>query len=346
MSLTKKQLETRKAGISASDVAAILGLNPYRRPINVWQDKLTPVEDREEVESQELGHFFEKHIAEYYATKYAPDGHWRRLYMPRKTLVHPRLDWVMATPDRFVFEMPETINKSDLSHLKDLATAGEASHLAEIKLVGPYAVKDWLAEVEPGATVEQVDRVPTYVFCQCQWQMLVTAYERVDVPALLGGTKLRVFEIKRDQEFIDDALTICEDFRKKYILTGAEPPPDGSNKYRSYLSEKFPGQVNSELLEAPTYVEGLAIEYARVDASIKALKERKEKLAQMVKVVIGDNDGITGPWGKATWRLGRGRVSYADIVKDQKIPAETIDNYRTPGRTFRVTVRKEYLDEE
>lgn len=345
MGLTTKQLELRKTGISASEVSAVLGLNPYRRPINVWQDKMSPISETPQSESQELGHFFEKHIGQYYATKYAPEGFWWRLFMPQKTLVHPEINWAMATPDRFVFEAPSNTKKSDLRDLSDLAALGKAHHLAEIKLVGPFAVKDWITDPEREDLTE-ADRVPLYVFCQCQWQMLVTGYDRVDVPAMLGGTKLRVFQIERDQEFINDALTICESFRKNYILKNVEPPPDGSKNYSAYLGEKFAGTSSAEIIEAPQYAQALALEHARLSQSIKELSDKKERVDQMLKTVIGNNDGMHGPWGKVTWRLGKGRVNYSALVRDLNLPEETLSNYRTPSRTFRVTVKKELLDAE
>jgi putative phage-type endonuclease len=338
MSLTKKQLETRKKGISATDVAAILGLNPYRRPINVWLDKTQPVQDEEPNQRLELGHVFEKHIADYYAHRHAPDGKWRRLYAPKTTLVHPNIEWVLATPDRFVFEIPIPDGDGHLPRgLKQLATDGKASHLAEIKLVGPYTVKDWISDRE--VEMDEADRIPMYVFCQCQWQLLVTGYQRVDVPALLGGTHFSVFEIARDQKFIDDAMTICSDFRKKYILTGAEPPPDGSAKYTDYMRNKYPGQANAKMLPAPEFVEEMVREYQALGSQIKECKSKQDELSQMIKTAIGDSDGIEGDWGKATWRLGNGRVDFKKLVSDLGISQATLDKYRKPGRTFRTTLR-------
>lgn len=40
-------LESRRTGIGGSDVAAVLGLNPWKTPLDVWNDKLGISEDKE-----------------------------------------------------------------------------------------------------------------------------------------------------------------------------------------------------------------------------------------------------------------------------------------------------------
>ena len=39
-------LEGRRTGIGGSDVAAVLGLNPWKTPLDVWNDKLGLSEDK------------------------------------------------------------------------------------------------------------------------------------------------------------------------------------------------------------------------------------------------------------------------------------------------------------
>ena len=40
-------LEGRRTGIGGSDVAAVLSLNPWKPPLDVWNDKLGLSEDKE-----------------------------------------------------------------------------------------------------------------------------------------------------------------------------------------------------------------------------------------------------------------------------------------------------------
>ena len=42
--LTQEQLAARKAGLGGSDVATILGLNPYKTPYQLWLEKTGRVE--------------------------------------------------------------------------------------------------------------------------------------------------------------------------------------------------------------------------------------------------------------------------------------------------------------
>src|SRR6266568_3045016 len=53
--LTKGQLEERRHGIGASEIAAVAGLNPYVTPTAVWATKVLPVPEIEEPEAPKPG---------------------------------------------------------------------------------------------------------------------------------------------------------------------------------------------------------------------------------------------------------------------------------------------------
>lgn len=345
MGLSQKQLETRRKGVSASDVASIVGENPWRTPIDVWCEKVStePPVPKPETEQQALGHVFEKFIASHYAKDLAPAGFVRRVFEPKVTLQHPTIPWAFATPDRFVFEAP--IGTAFPRALKEPAVTGKASHLLEVKLVGPRAVAHWIADTddEQDEDDEQDDseRVPIYVLIQCQWQMLVTGYRRVDICALLGGTRLRVFRIDYDEAFVADLTRVCEEFWVDHVMTGQEPPPDGTKGYRNYLGHKFGYATIASLAKAPAQAEIAARNYATIGVALKDLNKKRETESQILKSLIGPYDGIEGEWGKATWKPSPGRVDYRALVEDLKVSAAKFDKHRKPGRTFRVTIRKE-----
>jgi putative phage-type endonuclease len=337
MALTQTQLVKRKKGISASDVASIVGENKWRGPIDVWMDKLAaePPLPQQETESQALGNYFEKSVAEYYRTELVPDGMERRIYRPRKTLQHPEVPWVFATPDRFVFEKLEG---SDFERAMSVpATRGAASHLLEVKLVGHRMAYQWFHQADD---TTEIDCVPSYVQIQCQWQMFVTGYRRVDVCALIGGTKLSTFTINYDEQFIDHLYKVCHYFWHEYVLKETEPPPDGSKSFGKYLKNRWAYAISNELAEAPEQARESAEKYDNLAKEIKKLRGQQEVEKQLLKSLIGPNEGIIGDWGKATWANTKGRVNYDALIKDLQINEETLEKYRTPSRTFRLTMAK------
>lgn len=61
---TRQQwLEERRTGVGGSDVAAILGLNPYESPYSVWADKLGLLPEREDTEAMRQGRDLEEYVA-------------------------------------------------------------------------------------------------------------------------------------------------------------------------------------------------------------------------------------------------------------------------------------------
>ena len=56
-------LKERKNGIGGSDAGAICGLNPYRSPLAVYQDKTSTETDDTDSESMRQGRDFEDYVA-------------------------------------------------------------------------------------------------------------------------------------------------------------------------------------------------------------------------------------------------------------------------------------------
>lgn len=89
-------LALRKGYLGGTDVAAILGLSPYRAPIDVWREKVGLSEGMEQTERMRLGQLLEEVIADAYTEQTG-----RKLR--RTSLVrHPDFDFLAGNPDRLV----------------------------------------------------------------------------------------------------------------------------------------------------------------------------------------------------------------------------------------------------
>lgn len=62
-------LAQRRTGIGGSDVAAILGLSPWRTPYQVWEDKTGRSDDQEETPALYWGRLLEDPIRQAYADR-------------------------------------------------------------------------------------------------------------------------------------------------------------------------------------------------------------------------------------------------------------------------------------
>lgn len=156
-------LEDRRRGIGGSDVGPILGVSPYRTPLDVFHDKRGEVEDRPETQPMRWGSLLEPVVRQEYSTVTG-----REVLMPEGILHHDRHDFMLANIDGFT-------NDGRLYEGKTARTA-----------------QGW---GEPWT-----DEVPQGYLLQVQHYMVVTGYKVADVAVLIGGSDFRIYTIEADAE--------------------------------------------------------------------------------------------------------------------------------------------------
>ena len=285
--LTPEQHAIRRTGVSASEIAAVAGLNPFASPIDVWLQKPTP--EREAILPEEdpfgpsdVGNILEPAVLELYVKRTG-----NQAARCAETLRHPELPWVLATPDAFV----------------------DPTHLVEIKCVGPRMASDW----DEGP--------PTYVYCQALWQMLVTGADVVDVAALLGPTEYpRIWPIARDQDLINDLVDIGRRFWFEHVLTNIPPPPLPDEDRGEYLAKRF-RQLRGDYLEpkdeALERIATLHRQEREAAKSLEAVECELKRLRCDLKELIGEHAGVRLPDGsRYDWKApATGSVSYKAIAE-------------------------------
>lgn len=91
----KRWLQERRKGLGGSDIGAVVGLDPYRGPLDVYLDKVgeaPPDEDRADLER---GRALEPLIAKKYALETG-----RQLFQVRGLIRHTEYGFLIGTPDR------------------------------------------------------------------------------------------------------------------------------------------------------------------------------------------------------------------------------------------------------
>lgn len=94
-------LAARREGVTASEIAVVMGLSPYDSPFALYHRKRGDLPEVEDSDAMERGRVLEPYIAEKFAAlrpEFTLLGDGRQLY------AHPDRPWQMATPDRFVYE--------------------------------------------------------------------------------------------------------------------------------------------------------------------------------------------------------------------------------------------------
>ena len=114
--LTKEQLQIRKQGIGGSEVASVLGIDPFGSPYGVWMAKTGRSNVNVENKYTEAGRILEDAVAQYFAIKTG----YKDLENPCKTFTHPNYSFAKGSPDRIITTMPGILEcKTTQRHHED-----------------------------------------------------------------------------------------------------------------------------------------------------------------------------------------------------------------------------------
>lgn len=298
----------RSQHLGASEIAAVVGLHPYKSALDIYGLKRGLFRPEPDViDARSVGRVLERPLLEHL---YAPP---RRLQLAFPgTLTHREEAWASATPDA----VASAIGARD-------GFEPAARHAVEAKIVGGRQQRRWLEDgddAEPGPPVE--------VLCQVQWQMWVL--RSVSVPVAHGevvalfGTDLRVFRVEYDAAFVDDLASIARAWWQRHIVGGEMPAPDGSASARRVIEARW-RKIERGLLPMPDGVEAVARDYLRLGATIRAAEEERDALGNRLREAIADAQGYVGNGLKAAWREQRGRCdwrAYAESLGGSEPGAE------------------------
>jgi putative phage-type endonuclease len=311
MTLTPEQLELRKNGIGASEIAAVAGVSPWDSPIDIYLRKVGEAVV-EENEAMQLGHDLEPIICRRALLKLRARGVEVGDAIYGDTCVHPSEPWAMATPDYWVVAKPN--NRA----------------LLECKSVGYRMIHHWDDAYED-------DRgVPDYYLAQVQWQMLVCDADVTYVAALLGGRDLRVFDVRRDREVGDALLETGRRFWFDHVVARRPPPVDGSWGAERYLRSRFPTaksvtlNAEGELLEA-------AEEMYEARKAMAAAKRRDDLASQRLRELMGEASVLRVGDDYVTWRGERSRIDWEAAARAAGVTDAEAERYRpAPHRVLRL----------
>lgn len=318
MSLTREQQAIRARGIGGSEIAAVAGLNPYARPIDVYLRKTGQAPDREDTSHLMRGTHLGPALVTWYEaiTGRVVTHHGAN----EQTLVSATHPLVVATPDGIV----HTASRSS-----------KAERVLEAKAPHWRSADQW---GEPGT-----DEIPDAYVPQVIWEMAAAGVDRADVAALIDGD-LKIYTVAWDGELFEVLYERAAAFWRDHVLAKTPPPADGSDSHGEYLARRFPASVG-ELRKASEAEESIALEYRKVRDAREMAEQKEAVLKQMLQDAIGDGEGLALSCGKVTWKSCKGRVStnYKAIVEELGVPEDLIQKHTRIGGSFRrflATVKK------
>lgn len=243
-------LELRRRGIGGSDAAAILGLNPWKTPMDVWLEKTGEfTRNDEENEKMYWGTALEDVVAREFMTRTG-----LKVRRRNAILQHRKYRFMIANVDRLV-----------IGHKAGL----------ECKTAGQYSADDWAMGV------------PDYYIPQVQHYMAVTGYKAWYVAVLIGGQEFKYYKIARDDSFIRGLIQVETAFWK--LVEERTPPPiDGTRASTELIKKLYPEAEKGKEIELPFEAFELIQQYEQASEEEKKIRLLKDEAANKLKDMLGN----------------------------------------------------------
>ncbi|XJI80206.1 YqaJ viral recombinase family protein [Escherichia coli] len=160
--------------IGGSDVAGILGISPWRTPLEVYLDKVQPRVKPVDPSKQKV--FTRGKRMEPYVIDLLSEETGMEIVHRGNRYIHRDYDFIAAEID---------------------AEAASGENI-EIKTVSPFKAKEW-GEI-------QTDAIPVHYTAQAMHGLMVTNKQVCVFGVLIGGDDFRIYRVERDEETIQAIL--------------------------------------------------------------------------------------------------------------------------------------------
>ncbi|MEU2179695.1 YqaJ viral recombinase family protein [Streptomyces thermolilacinus] len=321
-------LKVRRTGIGGSEVAAVLGMSKYTSPLEVYLDKVGELPlDRPQhpdlAEAAFWGHQHEPTIARVFAERSGLG-----VVEGPGTLAHVERRWMLANVDRYVLDEGESAPSS----------------LLEIKTRSAFQLDEWLFGVPDGPAL------------QTHWYLAVTGYSHAYVAALLGGNRLLIHRVERDEALVEHLVEFVGEFWQG-VLDRRPPAVDGSEATEEVLGHLYEVKAGAVTVADPAEVLPLLERRRELKAREQRVVDELREVDNRLKATAGEaevvkvRDRVAFTWKQngplSTKRFAAAHPELAaqythsvDALDTKRLAAEHPDEFRA-HRARRLVVPKE-----
>jgi putative phage-type endonuclease len=273
----------RPWGIGGSDIGAILGLSPYRGPVDVWAEKVGGSGGQGGGSGSEAIHLrYGQHLEPFVAREYERmTGHVTHEH-PR-TLRHPKHPHLFAHVDRLVGREGRAVVDSG----GNICTPT----LLECKTASAFSADQW--------GQAWTDQVPHAYLVQCVWYTTITGCEEAHLAVLLGNSEFRVYRVGHDRGLGERLVNAALCFWDEHVMTGIPPQPTT----RAEVLKLYPLEVAGLEVEADDEAIRQLRRLRRIQGLNKRLEQSSEHIKQRLTALIRDAERLCSNGSTlATWR--------------------------------------------
>lgn len=239
--------------VTASKVAAILGLSPYDSPLSCWHKMKGNVPLEAETEDHRRGHYAEPSIIAWFVDQH-PELHRDSLTL-QPQYEDPALPWAAATPDAAM-------------------SAGETDVLIEAK-----SARDMDEWGEPGT-----DEIPAYYYVQAQFQMRLSGIRRTYVPVWGPWFEMAEYVVDYDEGIAAGIIARCAEFAAS-LEADTPPPLDDTVATLQVLKALHPHIAKGDVVQLEQQV---AVEFIDASNAYREADARRRAAQSAVLDAMGD----------------------------------------------------------
>ncbi|MFP3975667.1 MAG: YqaJ viral recombinase family protein [Chloroflexota bacterium] len=265
--LNMERYGQRQTGIGGSDVAAVLGVDTFRTPLDVWREKMGLDSDQEPHPSAEAGKRLEGVIARWWSDDSG-------LPIKRRRLVarHKNAQCLLGHTDRII-----DVNPNGILEVKNRSE------------------RVWQQWPEFSASASEYYQIQHYLHIFAS--KFKGHYQWGEFAVLVGGNRLEKVPIELDPQY-ESIMQYLVEWWERQILGETPPEPVSEEKVKSL----YPAVKGNEL-EAADYTAEVYEKARGTKQIIERLQERHESLETQLKLAMRDaevlkREGTT----LATWK--------------------------------------------
>lgn len=235
----KAWLQARRGALGASEIAAILGLNPRTTPWEIWADKTGRLEDEPTNRAQAAGLWYERAVLDY-----------------AETIVgEVNRDVRVRCSDAPIASTCDAITVADHSPVEAKTTG----------LTGPV-FGEW--------GDEGTDSVPDYYAVQVHTQLLCTGADLGHLFALVAGRGTVHYEIERNDRIADTIKQFASQWWEQHVVGDTPPPVEPTSFDVVKRLKREPGKVfilsSSDLVDRYEAARQARLDAAKLEDAAKA----------------------------------------------------------------------------
>lgn len=249
-------LAARRRYLTASDVPAILGQNPWDSPLAVYSRKLGLMPEKEETTAMRLGRLLQPIVRDEYCRE---TGRQVAGLGDYTLLVSERIPFLACTLDYVVLP--------DEGH--------PAEGALEVKTTGAFNHGEW--DQEP----------PVRAQIQLQVQLLVTGLVWGSVAGLIGGQAFRWGDVEEDREFQAAAVEALQEFNRRLDLRDP-PPADWTESSKAALKALYPTETGTAVALVPE-ARGWHEKWDSAKEAERLAKKAKDEYGNLIRQAIGEH---------------------------------------------------------